>query len=185
MSQNDNADMVKVRENIGLAAAPALVRRRADREGPIMRIRAASIAVILIALASAAQAGPVRRAGEWRTVIDGGQPLLACFSKDETLDQGYVTRMMGKMPGAKCQVTNLTTFGPVTNFAMQCTFNGSVLASSGTITQTGLDAFSSKSHMRGTVIRMGDGRQFTIPDTDMTSVSQRLGPCRPGDRMIN
>jgi hypothetical protein len=146
--------------------------------------RTALIAALFATAATAAWAAPVRRAGEWRTTIDNGQPLIACFPADATLDQNFVTRTMARLPGVKCTVNSINTVGDVTSYSMQCSINGSVMTSSGTITATGEDAFSSKMHSHGGEIKMPNGRTLRLPDTDMVTVSRRLGPCKPNDRRV-
>jgi hypothetical protein len=58
------------------------------------------------------------------------------------------------------------------------------MTSSGTITVTGPDAFTSKVHSHGGAIKMPDGKTLPMQDMDITTISRRLGPCKPGDRQI-
>ena len=149
-----------------------------------MKFRTAAAVAILFASSSPALAAIVRHAGEWATTIGDGQPLIACFTTDQTLDQAYVAREMAKIPKAQCQTPSLTTLGPVTSFTMQCMIGGSLMTSTGTITQTGPDSFSSKTHTHGGVIMMGPGKSMAIPDGDQVTTSRRTGPCKPGDRQV-
>lgn len=147
--------------------------------------QAAWTATIAALCATAAIAAPVvRRAGEWQITIDNGPPRVVCFPQDATFDQNYVTKSMAKLPGTKCTIGRITTVGNATSYAMSCTINGSVMTSSGTFTQTGPDAFTSKAHSHGGMMRMPGGQSMAIPDTDMVSMSRRLGACKPGDRQI-
>jgi uncharacterized protein DUF3617 len=136
-------------------------------------------------LTATARAEPlVRHAGEWETTIDNRKPSVVCFPTDTTLDQAYVMQKMAKIPNAKCAVSDIKTVGSVASYSLQCTIGGGLMTSSGTITQTGPDAYSSKEHSHGGVIAMPDGKSFAMPDTDMVTVSHRLGPCKPGDRQV-
>lgn len=146
-----------------------------------------SIAVVaaLFALSTAAVwAAPVRHAGEWETTIDKGQPMVACFPEDETLDESLLTKSMSKLPGATCKVDSLKTVGDVTSYAMHCDFGTSTMNSSGTITVTGPDAFTTKVQTKGGVIKMPSGQAVPIPDNESVTVARRLGPCKPGERQI-
>jgi hypothetical protein len=70
---------------------------------------------ICAASASAAWAEPfVRRAGEWETTIDNGQPHILCFPSDVTLDKNYVMQSMSKLHAADCTINNMQTVGAVT-----------------------------------------------------------------------
>jgi hypothetical protein len=140
---------------------------------------------LLILSSLPASAAVVRHAGEWQTIIDNGRPLIACFSSDATLDQNYVTRSMARLPGANCKVGNISTIGNVTSYTMQCTIGGSLMTSSGTIMQTGPDAFTSKAHTHGGAMKMPNGQTMAIPDNDMVTVQRRLGACKPGDHKID
>lgn len=144
----------------------------------------AFVAVLFAALTSAAFAAPVRHAGEWETALDGGTPRVACFPVDETLDENSLMRSMSKLPGASCKMDSIKTVGDVTSYSMQCNIGGSTLTSSGTITETGPDAFASKGHTHGGMIPTAGGKTVAMPDTDTVSVSRRLGPCKPGERQI-
>lgn len=144
----------------------------------------AFVAIFFAASTSAAFATPLRHAGEWETVLDGGQPRVACFPNDETLDENYLMKSLSKIPGASCKVDSLKTVGDVTSYSLQCEIGGSTMTSSGTITITGPDAFASKGHSHGGMIPMPNGKTVAMPDTDTVSVSHRLGPCKPGERQI-
>jgi hypothetical protein len=124
----------------------------------------------------------VRHAGEWETIIDNGKPLIMCFPTDAVVGPNYILRSMAKLPNAHCTMNNWTTTGNVTSYSLQCTIGGGVMTTSGTMTVTGPDALSGKSHTHGGAIKMPNGQTMTIPDMDMTTVSRRLGPCKPGDR---
>jgi hypothetical protein len=147
----------------------------------MMRRVALMVAVVAVAAASAAQAGLVRKAGEWQTSIDNGPPRLICYATDETFDQAYITRAMSRMPGASCKVSNFTTVGPVTSYSLLCTIGGSPMTSTGSITATGPDSVIAKAHSHGGVIKMANGKTIAVPDTDIVTTSRRLGPCKPGD----
>jgi hypothetical protein len=140
---------------------------------------------LCVAWAAAAWADPlVRHAGEWETTLDNGKPVLFCYPADETFDQNVIMRSMAKLPGASCTMGNMSTSGNVTSYSMQCTIGGSTMTSSGTITVTGPDAFTGKVHSHGGAIKMPDGKTMPMQDMDITTVSRRLGPCKPGDRQI-
>lgn len=142
------------------------------------------VSFLLAAEATTAYASPVRKAGEWQTVIDGGQPLVACFPDDQTLDENTITRAMAKIPGSNCKTNSFNTTGDVTTYSVECTIGGSLMTSSGTITATGPDTYTSKSHTHGGMIPMPNGKTAAMPDTDTLTVSRRLGPCKPGEREI-
>jgi hypothetical protein len=149
-------------------------------------LRRAVLVVPLFLAASAANAwaNPVRRAGEWQTVIDGGQPLVACFPHDQTFDENSIARALSKLPGANCKTTSFSTTGDLTSYSIECTISGSLMTVSGTITATGPDTYTTKGHSHGGVIPMPNGKTLTMPDTDSVTVSRRLGPCKPGEREI-
>ena len=67
-----------------------------------MQKSAIFVAALFAVSASVALAAPVRHAGEWETTIDKGQPLIACFPVDETLDENTLMRPLAKIPGANC-----------------------------------------------------------------------------------
>jgi len=148
--------------------------------------KSATLTVVLGAvLATTAWAAPlVRQAGEWETTIDNGKPMLFCYPTDVTLDQSYVMQSMSKLPGANCTMSDMKTVGNVTSYSLQCTVGGSQMISSGTITVTGPDSFTGKSHSHGGVLKMPNGQAVAMPDMDIVNVSRRLGPCKPGDRQI-
>ncbi len=129
-------------------------------------------------------AAPVRHAGEWETTIDKGQPLIACFPVDETLDENTLMRPLTKIPGVSCKVDGVKTVGDVTSISMQCLIGGSMMITSATITATGPDAFTTRVQAHGGAIKMPNGQTTPIPDSDTVTVSRRLGPCKPGERQI-
>jgi hypothetical protein len=149
----------------------------------MMRHIAPIVAVIAVAAASSpAVAALMRQAGEWQTSIDNGPPRLICYAADETIDQNYVARSMAKLAGANCKVSNFTTVGPVTSYSMLCTVGGSQMTTTGSITVLGPGSVSGKAHSHGGMITSANGRSAAIPDTDIVTVSHRLGPCKPGDK---
>ena len=145
---------------------------------------AAFVAALFAVSVTAASAAPVRHAGEWETVIDKGQPRVACFPTDETLDENTLMRPLAKIPGASCKVDSIKTVGNVTSISMQCNIGGSTMTSSATITATGPDAISSRVQSHGGAIKMLNGQVMPIPDSDTVTVSRRLGPCKPGERQV-
>jgi len=148
-----------------------------------MRHIALIVAIVAVAAASsAAGAGLTRQAGEWQTSIDNGPPRLICYATDATIDQAYVARSMAKLPGANCQVSNFTTVGSVTSYSMLCTVGGSQMTTTGSITVTGPDSVTGKAHSHGGMIKTPSGQSVPVPDTDIMTVSRRLGPCKPGDK---
>jgi hypothetical protein len=149
-------------------------------------LKSATLVVALCAAsATAAWAEPlVRHAGEWESTIGNGQSHVVCFPTDVTYDQNTILQQMSKLPGANCTFTTWSTTGNVTTYAMQCTVGGSPMTSSGTVTVTGPDAYTSTSHSHGGKIPMPNGQVMTMPDMDMTTTSRRLGPCKPGDRQV-
>jgi hypothetical protein len=142
--------------------------------------------VVLLAVAEShiAWAAPVRHAGEWETIIDKGQPLVACFSVDETLDENTMMRPLAKIPGASCKIDSAKTVGDVTSISLQCVIGGSTMSTNATITVTGPDAFTSRVQSKGGAIKMPNGQTIPIPDSDTVTVAHRLGPCKPGDRQV-
>jgi hypothetical protein len=149
-------------------------------------LKSVTLAAILCAASlSAASAEPmVRHAGEWETTMNNGKPIVLCFPTDQTFDQNTILQQMAKIPGSNCTMSNLSTAGNVTSYALQCTVGGRQMTSTGTITVTGPDAYSSKSHSHGGRIPMPNGQVTDMPDMDMVSVSHRIGPCKPGDRQV-
>jgi len=148
---------------------------------PIRILPAFALASIAAGVAVTAFANPVRHAGEWETVINGGQPMIVCTHEDRTLDEASITRQMSQLPGASCKTTSFTATDTSATYALECTINGAPMSTSGTITMTGPDSFSAKIHSHGGAIPMANGKTVTIPDTETTTVSRRLGPCKPGD----
>jgi hypothetical protein len=150
-----------------------------------MRKSAVLIVILCTALATAARAEPmVRHAGEWETTVGNGKPSVLCFPTDKTFDEKSVLAQMSKLPGANCTMASMNTVANVTSYTMQCTIGGSQMTSSGTITVTGPDAYTSKSHSHGGKIQMPNGQVMDMPDMDTTTVSHRTGPCKPGDRVV-
>ena len=148
-----------------------------------MHYRAAFITLAAAVAWATAAGAAVEHAGEWQSIIGNGQPLTFCIPADRVVDQAYVSKSMARMPNAACTVSNFTSLGPITSYSLQCTIGGSVMTSSGTVTQTGPDSFTSKSHSHGGAIKMGNGQTMVMPDMDMTVSSHRVGPCKPGDRV--
>jgi hypothetical protein len=143
------------------------------------------IATFFAVLAShVALAAPVRHAGEWETTIDKGQPLIACFPVDETLDENTMMRPLAKIPCASCKMNSIKTVGDVTSISMQCVIGGSTMTTNATITVTGPDAFTSRVQSMGGAIKMPNGQTMPIPDSDTVTVARRLGPCKPGDKQV-
>ena len=149
-----------------------------------MQKSAIFVAALFAVSASTALAAPVRHAGEWETTIDKGQPLVACFPVDETLDENTLMRPLAKIPGVNCKVDSVKTVGDVTSISMQCVIGGSTMTSNATITATGPDAFTSRVQSKGGAIKMPNGQTVPIPDSETVTVARRLGPCKPDDRQI-
>ncbi len=150
-----------------------------------MMKRAALVAVLFTASATAAGAAPVlRHAGEYQTIIDNGAPRVVCFPTDAVLDQNYLMRSMAKIRNAQCKVGNISSAGAVTTYTVQCDMGGSVMTTTAVFTVTGPDSFSSKAHSHGGAMKLADGRVMAVPDTTIVTVSRRLGPCKPGDRQV-
>ena len=124
----------------------------------------------------------VRHAGQWETTIGNGKPIVLCYPTDQTFDQDTILKQMARIPGANCTMSNMTTTGSVTSYSLQCTIGGSQMTSSGTITVTGPDTYTSKAHSHGGRIPTPNGQTADMPDMDMVTVSHRTGPCQPGDR---
>lgn len=144
----------------------------------------AFVAAVFAVSITAVSAAPVRHAGEWEIIIDKGQPQIVCFPVDETFDENLLTRSMSKVPGASCKVDGIKTVGDVSSYSMECNINGSTLTSNGTIAVTGPDAFTSKVHTKGGVIQIPNGKTVPIPESEIVTVSRRLGACKPGERQI-
>jgi len=148
-------------------------------------LRPLPIAALLAALAGAGAGAPVRHAGEWRTQTGGAAPRLSCYPSDQTLDQAYLLRVASRLPGASCKAASLSTAGPLTSFSIACTVGGKAMTASGTVTDTGPDAYVSRTRTHGGALKMLAGLAVPFPDTDTTTVGRRLGPCRPGDHVVN
>src|ERR1700744_1264305 len=146
-------------------------------------VAAASAAATLLAATSALPAGanPIRHAGEWQTVIDGGTPRVACVAQDQTLAQVAIARVRTRRPGASCKTPRFVAEGDTVNYALECTFRGSLITTSGTLTETGPDSFTSTDHSHGGALPLPAGRSMPMPDSDTVAVLTRLGPCKPGD----
>lgn len=143
------------------------------------------VSVLLAASAATAWAAdPVRKAGEWQTTVNGGQPMLVCLQEDMPFDQKSIMQSMAKLPGADCKMSNFTTSGDTTTYAMECTIGGNKMMSNGTITVSDPDTFTTKSHSHGGTIPGPNGQSVNMPDMDMTIAFHRTGPCKPGDHMI-
>ncbi|MGH6645098.1 MAG: hypothetical protein ACRED3_20625, partial [Bradyrhizobium sp.] len=70
-----------------------------------MHMRQAFVVSVLV-IASAATAwaaAPVRKAGEWQTSINGGQPILTCVPNDMPMDEKSIMQSMSSVPGADCK----------------------------------------------------------------------------------
>jgi hypothetical protein len=159
--------------------------RHSELDEKTALLKPAAFAAALFAVSiTAVSAAPVRHAGEWETIIDKGQPLIACFPIDETFDENTMMRPLLKLPGASCKMDSFKAVGDVTSFSMQCNINGSMMISSGTITVTGPDAFTTNVQTKGGIIKMPNGQTVPIPDSDTVTVARRLGPCKPGERQI-
>ncbi|MBS0539055.1 MAG: DUF3617 family protein [Proteobacteria bacterium] len=150
-----------------------------------MPMRHAFAASVLIAVsATAAWAAPVRKAGEWQTVINGGQPIVTCMPEDMPVDEKSITQSMSKIPGADCKMNNFTPSGDTIDYVMECMIGGSKMTATGKITQTGPDAFTSRSHSHGGNMPTPGGQTMPLPDMDTTVAFNRTGPCKPGDQQI-
>jgi hypothetical protein len=150
-----------------------------------MRKSAVLIVIVCTASVNAARTEPmVRHAGEWESTVNNGKPTLLCFPTDKTFDEKTIMAQMSKLPGANCAMGSMNTVGNVTSYTVQCTIGGSQMTSSGTITVTGPDAYTGKSHSHGGKIPMPNGQVMDMPDMDTTTVSHRTGPCKPGDRVV-
>ena len=140
----------------------------------------------VVALFIAAAAAPARRAGEWRTVIDNRAPQIACLPVDKTLDRKSVTIDLARMSPMTCRLNGITTVGLVTSIVVQCTQPGiGVMTMKGTTVAIGPDAFASTMHSHTAYYEPDSGKRIAAPDTTMTSVARRLGPCKPGDRLTD
>ena len=145
---------------------------------------AALLAALFIASATTAFAAPVRRAGEWQTVTDNGEPEIACLRVDATLDQKSVRRGVARLPGVSCRMQAMTNVGRITSIAVQCTQPGvGVMTLTGTTVTTGADAFTSTMQSHADYYGPDTEKRLAVPYATMTSVSRRLGPCKPGDRL--
>lgn len=150
-----------------------------------MRMRHALVASVLVAASVAtAWAAPVRKAGEWQTTINGGQPILTCVPNDMAVDEQSIMQSMSKIPGAQCTMTKFATSGNTTDYAMECTVGGSKMTSTGTITMIDADTFTTKSHSHGGAIPAANGQTTAMPDMDLTIAMHRTGPCKPGDQQL-
>jgi hypothetical protein len=147
--------------------------------------RALLIAALLAATAGAAAGSAVRHAGEWQTRSGAAAPRLSCYRTDQTFDEAYLLRVAARLRGASCRMASYSAAGPLTTWAMSCTVGGSPLTASGTVTDTGPDAYVSRTRTHGGAFKLLTGIALPIPDTDTTTVGRRLGPCRPGDKVVN
>jgi hypothetical protein len=155
-------------------------------EFPKMLKFIASVLLLHTALTTYALAEPfVIHAGEWETTVDAGQPKIICRTSDVTFDKDYVMKSMSKVDGVTdCKMSDTKTVGNVTSYLLQCTVGDDQMTSSGSITVTGPDAYTGMSETHGGAIKMPNGRVIAMPDTKSTSISRRLGPCKPGDREV-
>lgn len=151
-----------------------------------MLMRNAFVASVLVAVSAttAWAAAPVRKAGEWQTSINGGQPMLTCIPTDMPMDEQSIMQSMSKVPGADCKMSKFTTSGDTTEYAMDCTISGMKMTSSGTITVSDPDTFTTKSHTHTGQAPAGNGQTMAMPDMDMTMTFHRTGPCKPGDQQM-
>jgi hypothetical protein len=153
----------------------------------VRRFIACRLATLIVLAASSmpALAAMVHHAGEWQTVINNAQPVIACFPTDAPLDRAYEMRALAKIKGAHCKLTDMTVGGNIARYTAQCTIGDIPMTQTGTITQTGPDAFLNRVHGHGGGMSMLTGKNMTLPDMDMVSVEHRLGTCKPGDRSID
>jgi hypothetical protein len=151
-----------------------------------MRKSAVLVIILCIASSNAARAEPmVRHAGEWETTIDNGKPVMLCYPTDQVFNEQTVLAQMSRLRGASCAMGSMNTAGNVTSYSIQCTIGGSQMSSTGTITMTGPDAYTGKSHSHGGKMPMPNGQVMDMPDMDTVTVSHRTGPCKPGDRTVS
>jgi hypothetical protein len=123
----------------------------------------------------------VIHAGEWETTVDVGEPKTICRASDIIFDADYVIKSMSKVDGvADCKMIDMKTIGNVTSYSLQCTVGDGPMTANGSITVTGPDAYTGKSETHGGAVKMPGGQVMAMPDTKSTSVSRRLGPCKPG-----
>src|ERR1700753_3269056 len=146
------------------------------------------VAIIFLpcALTTSALAEPfVIHAGEWETTVDVGQPKIICRPSDATFDKDYVMKSISQVEGVTdCKMSDMKTVGNVTSYSLQCSVGDSQMTSNGSITVTGPDAYTGMSETHGRAMKMHNGRVLAMPDTRSTSVSRRVGPCKPGDREL-
>jgi hypothetical protein len=142
------------------------------------------VPALLFASAATAWAAPVRKAGEWQTSINGGQPILTCVPNDMPVDEQSIMQSMSRIPGADCKMTKFTASGDTIEYAMECSIAGNKMSSTGTITMIDPDTFTTKSHTQGVVIPTANGQSKAMPDMDMTIALHRTGPCKPGDQQL-
>lgn len=139
----------------------------------------------LLVVAGAAQAAPVRHAGEWETTIDGGRTIVVCLPHDETFDASTLTRAMSRTPEAKCATSNFSVEGSVMKVTIACDYRGLHMVTDGVTTATGPDSYVSRSHIHTEgAMKMPNGQSMAMPDQTMTTTSRRIGPCKPGDRVV-
>lgn len=148
--------------------------------------KVAVLSMLFTATAMAAQAAPVRRAGEWQTSIDGNPGRVVCIAHDATFDSTTLAKEMAKVPGAKCAAANFSVMGPIIKATLACDINGMHMVTDSVITATGPDAYTTRTHSHTTgAMKLADGRSMSFPDQDMTLVSKRLGACKPGEKTID
>jgi len=146
-----------------------------------MPARTALVLPPLLAVAIAAtgaNANPIRHAGEWQTVVDGGPPVTACVREDQALDEAALAKVMARRPSTECRTTRFDLAGDTVTYALECTYRGSLMTSTGTLTVTGPDSFTSVGHSHGGAIPIPGGKALAMPDADTVMVSRRVGPCR-------
>jgi len=91
---------------------------------------------------------------------------------------------MSKIPNVDRKTTSFSSKGDVTSYSIECKLGGSLMTSSGTVPVTGPDSFTTKGRTHGGMLPMPNGKTMAMPDTDNTTVSQRLGDWKPGDREV-
>jgi hypothetical protein len=143
-----------------------------------MPARIALALLLAVGLAPTASANPVRHAGEWQTAIDGRPPVTACLREDQALDEASIAKVMARRPNADCRTTRFDVAGDTVTYALECTVRGSLMTSSGTITATGPDSFTSLDHTHGGAIPIPGGKAMAMPDSDTMMVFRRVGPCK-------
>jgi len=140
-----------------------------------------SILGVCVATAALADPAPTVRAGAWETTarieeLPGTQipPNRFCRTADIGLDTILKTAAAQRAQ-AHCVVTEFATSGPVSTYTQVCVNGQLRTVMHGTVTIEGPDLISSTIHTNADA---GAGKSR---ETNMTTVSRRLGPCEPGD----